>query len=118
MTSVDDALQEKLSTVGRILPHTTARVISDNDELVPIGVPGELCVSGYNIQVGYFNDPQKTNEVMVKDEDGVLWMRTGDEVTLDERGYCRITGRIKDIIIRGNTSIAYWRLSSVTRHRS
>ncbi|RDW95257.1 hypothetical protein BP5796_01020 [Coleophoma crateriformis] len=105
MTSVDDALQEKLSTVGRILPHTTAKVINDKDEIVPRGVPGELCVSGYNLQVGYFNDPQMTNEAMVRDKDGRLWMRTGDEVTLDERGYCRITGRIKDIIIRGGENI-------------
>ncbi|KAH8811663.1 hypothetical protein F5884DRAFT_284170 [Xylogone sp. PMI_703] len=105
MTSVDDGITEKLSTVGRILPHTTAKVINSKYEVVPRGVPGELWVSGYNVQVGYFNDPQKTNEVMVKDEDGVLWMKTGDEVTLDEKGFCRITGRIKDIIIRGGENI-------------
>ncbi|KAL3427634.1 4-coumarate-CoA ligase [Phlyctema vagabunda] len=105
MTSIDDALEEKLSTVGRILPHTTAKVVNMNNEIVPFGTAGELVVAGYNLQVGYFNDPEKTKEVMVKDGAGVLWMRTGDEVVLDERGYCKITGRIKDIIIRGGENI-------------
>lgn len=104
MTSVDDGLEEKLSTVGKILPHTAAKVVDINNTVVPWGVRGELWVSGYNLQVGYFNSPQKTKEVMVKDSDGTLWMKTGDEVTLDERGFCRITGRIKDIIIRGTGS--------------
>jgi long-subunit acyl-CoA synthetase (AMP-forming) len=58
-------------------------------------------VAGYNVQAGYFNDPQKTRESTVRDEEGIVWMKTGDEAILDEEGYCRIIGRIKDIIIRG-----------------
>ena len=101
MTSVEDGLSEKLSSVGRILPHTSAKVVDHNGQVVPRGVPGELWVSGYNVQVGYFNEPSQTRDAVTKDKDGSLWMKTGDEVYLDENGYCHITGRIKDIIIRG-----------------
>jgi mevalonyl-CoA ligase len=100
MSSVDDPLEKKLLTVGRILPHTSAKVVDPDGHIVPRGTRGELCVSGYLLQKGYFNNPQKTNEVMIR-EDGVLWMYTGDEAVIGDDGYCAITGRIKDIIIRG-----------------
>lgn len=68
---------------------------------MPLGCKGELCVSGYLLQKGYWKNPEKTNEVMVQDDAGVLWMHTGDEASFDQDGYCKITGRIKDVIIRG-----------------
>lgn len=101
MTEVSDTIERKLETVGRVLPHVTAKVVDTNNRILPVGVPGEICVSGYLLQQGYFKAPDKTAEVMIRDENGVLWMHTGDEATIDEHGYCRITGRIKDIIIRG-----------------
>lgn len=95
-----------------ILPHTRAKIVKPGTtEIVPIGERGELCVSGYllqkgrasfcKIQIGYWNNEEKTREVMVTDDAGRLWMMTGDEGSMDKDGYLRITGRIKDIIIRG-----------------
>lgn len=101
MTATTDTPEQKRDTVGQILPHATAKVVDANNRILPIGARGELCVSGYLLQQGYYKAPEKTAEVMIRDENGVLWMHTGDEATIDEHGYCRITGRIKDIIIRG-----------------
>jgi long-subunit acyl-CoA synthetase (AMP-forming) len=78
-----------------------AKIINQNGEIVPLGLRGELCVAGFALQRGYWRNPEKTAEVMRPDEDGILWMHTGDEAAFDDEGYCRITGRIKDIIIRG-----------------
>ena len=101
MTFTDDPIEKRLSTVGRILPHMTAKIIDINGEVVPIGSRGELCVSGFALQKGYWQNPEKTAEVMRTDKDGLLWMHTGDEAMFDQEGYCYITGRIKDLIIRG-----------------
>lgn len=101
MTSCHDPLARRLATVGKILPHTSAKVIDTAGNIVPIGVRGELCVAGYLLQKGYWKNAAKKNEVMIRDEHGTLWMHTGDEAAFDEEGYCRITGRIKDMIIRG-----------------
>ena len=101
MTEATDSMEQRLETVGRVFPHVSAKVVDSENRIVPCGVRGELCVSGWLLQKGYFNNPEKTAEVMVPDDNGVLWMHTGDEATIDEAGYCRITGRIKDIIIRG-----------------
>ncbi|CAG8124298.1 unnamed protein product [Penicillium nalgiovense] len=88
-----------------ILPHTTAKIVDTQGIIVPIGSPGELCVSGYLLQHGYYQNPEKTGEVMRVHEDGVLWMHAGDEAIMDEQGRCRITGRIKDTIIRSGENI-------------
>lgn len=101
MTFTDDPIEKRLSTVGRIVPHMIAKIINAEGEVVPIGSRGELCVSGFALQKGYWRDLKKTAEVMRTDKDGQLWMYTGDEAMFDEEGYCYITGRIKDIIIRG-----------------
>jgi long-subunit acyl-CoA synthetase (AMP-forming) len=101
MTSLHDPVEKRLSTVGTLLPHTSAKIIDPNGDIVPLGSRGELCVSGYLLQKGYWNNSSKTAEVMIRDEAGVIWMHTGDEAQLDCEGYCKITGRIKDIIIRG-----------------
>src|SRR5690606_21510013 len=100
-TTSTDPLLKRVESVGRIMPHDKARIVSLDGETVPIGVPGELLVSGYLLQKGYWGDAEQTEKVMKKDNDGVLWMHTGDEAVMDEEGYVRIVGRIKDIIIRG-----------------
>ena len=104
MTAADDALDKRNETVGRVMPHTQAKIIDSLGETVHCGVRGELCVSGYGLQKGYLNNEAKTAEVMKTDKDGILWMHTGDECIIDSEGYCRVTGRIKDIIIRGKDS--------------
>ncbi|KAI9651351.1 hypothetical protein NHQ30_001392 [Ciborinia camelliae] len=100
-----DTIDTRLSTVGQILPHLRAKIIDRDGNIVPQGARGELCISGYSLQKGYWNNEEKTAEVMVRDEDGILWLKTGDEASFDERGYCSITGRFKDIIIRGGENI-------------
>jgi acyl-CoA synthetase (AMP-forming)/AMP-acid ligase II len=103
MGAADDAPNKRNGTVGRVMPHTQAKVINHLGETVPRGARGELCVSGYGLQKGYLKNKAKTAEAMKFDKDGVLWMHTGDECVIDSEGYCRVTGRIKDIIIRGKT---------------
>jgi long-chain acyl-CoA synthetase len=97
----DDPIDVRLSTVGTIMPHARAKIVDRDGQIVPVGARGELCISGYQLQAGYWNNSEKTAECMVRDESGVLWLHTGDEAAFDERGYCKITGRFKDIIIRG-----------------
>ncbi|KAF8460301.1 hypothetical protein BDZ91DRAFT_833016 [Kalaharituber pfeilii] len=106
-TTTDDPLIKRLDSVGRLLPHVEAKVVSSTDrtKILPVGEKGELAVSGYLVQKGYWNDPVKTAEVMIKDADGKVWMHTGDEAEMDVEGYIKITGRLKDIIIRGGENI-------------
>lgn len=84
-----------------ILPHTLAKVIDSSGNIVPQGIRGELCIAGSGVQKGYYQNPEKTREALKTDPSGVVWMHTGDEAVMDARGHCVITGRIKDIIIRG-----------------
>ena len=102
MSRTDDPIELRVSTVGRLLPHTEGKVIDpETGEIVPPGVPGEICTRGYLIMKGYYNMPEATAAVI--DEDG--WLHTGDLGTCDENGYYAITGRIKDMIIRGGENI-------------
>lgn len=103
MTSLDDPDHLRLTSLGRVLPHTAAKIIAQDGSIVPRGVRGELCTSGYALQRGYYKNDLKTQEVMTRDAAGVLWMHTGDECFIDNDGYCFITGRLKDIIIRGSS---------------
>ncbi|CZR54814.1 related to long-chain-fatty-acid-CoA ligase [Phialocephala subalpina] len=105
MTFTDDPIEKRLSTVGKILPHTKAKIIDVDGNILPLGSRGELCVAGFSLQKGYWQNPAKTAEVMRTDENGILWMHTGDEAMFDKEGYCSITGRIKDVIIRGGENI-------------
>ncbi|KAJ5081197.1 hypothetical protein N7456_013435 [Penicillium angulare] len=105
MSAIDDALNKRTETVGRVMPHTRAKIIDSRGRTVRREERGELCVSGYGLQKGYLNNEEKTREVMKLDKEGVLWMHTGDECIIDKDGYCRVTGRIKDIIIRGGENI-------------
>ena len=100
----DDAMDRRLTTVGTLMPHAQAKIVDREGNIVPIGTRGELCIAGYQLQAGYWNNSEKTNETMVRDAAGVLWLHTGDEAVFDEQGYCSITGRFKDIIIRGKSS--------------
>ena len=96
-----DPLDERVSTVGRVQPHLEVKIVDAAGNTVPRGVPGELCTRGYSVMLGYWGDPAKTAEAV--DAEG--WMHTGDLATLDEQGYCRITGRSKDMVIRGGENV-------------
>ncbi len=97
-----DTLANRVGTVGTVGPHLEIKVVStESGETVPRGEPGELCTRGYSVMSGYWNDPQKTSEAI--DPDG--WMHTGDVAVMDELGYVAITGRIKDMVIRGGENV-------------
>ncbi|QDS72568.1 hypothetical protein FKW77_000778 [Venturia effusa] len=102
---VHDPVHLKLTTVGQIMPHAHAKIVDSHNSTVPIGTRGELCIAGYQLQAGYWLNPSKTAECMIPDDEGVLWLHTGDEAVFDENGYCTITGRFKDLIIRGGENI-------------
>jgi fatty-acyl-CoA synthase len=102
-TRTDDSLTRRVATVGRAGPHLEVKVTDPaTGETVPRGVAGEFCTRGYSVMAGYWNDPQRTAEVI--DTDG--WMHTGDLAAMDACGYVRITGRIKDIVVRGGENIS------------
>jgi fatty-acyl-CoA synthase len=100
-TAADDPLERRVSTVGRILPHVECKVIDEAGETVAPGEQGELCTRGYSVMKGYWDDPERTAEAI--DADG--WMHTGDLATIDAEGYCNITGRVKDMLIRGGENV-------------
>ena len=100
-SSVDDPLERRVSTVGRIQPHLQVKIIDPSGAIVPRGSSGELCTRGYSVMRGYWGDPARTAEVL--DADG--WMHTGDLGVIDAEGYCNIVGRIKDMVIRGGENV-------------
>ncbi len=100
-TRTDDTFDRKIDTVGAVHPHLEVKVVDPlSGETLPRGEPGELCTSGYSVMLGYWDEPEKTAEVLV---DG--WMHTGDIAVMDDDGYLRVTGRIKDLVIRGGENI-------------
>ncbi len=102
-TRRDDALERRVSTVGRVHPHVEIKIADPaTGATVPRGVPGELCTRGYSVMLGYWEQLDKTGEAI--DVDG--WMHTGDLATMDAEGYVNITGRIKDMIIRGGENVS------------
>ncbi|MGW6833989.1 AMP-binding protein [Streptomyces sp. NPDC054949] len=101
-TRVDDSIEHRVSTVGRVGPHLEVKVVDpDSGRTVPRGEQGELCTRGYSVMLGYWAQPDRTAEVV--DEAG--WMRTGDLAVMDDDGYLAITGRIKDMVIRGGENL-------------
>lgn len=101
-TRTDDPFDAKVETVGRALPNVEVKIVDPaTGEEVPPNTQGELCARGYNVMKGYYNNPDATAEAI--DEDN--WLHTGDLATMDENGYVRITGRLKDMIIRGGENI-------------
>jgi fatty-acyl-CoA synthase len=102
MTSPGDDFEQRSTTLGRPLPHTEVRIVDPaRGATVACGAVGELCARGYMVMSGYHDMPEAT--VASIDADG--WLHTGDLASLDERGYCRIEGRLKDMIIRGGENI-------------
>ncbi|KXH54738.1 4-coumarate-CoA ligase [Colletotrichum salicis] len=106
ITSLEDSHEKRVVSVGKVLPHTAAKVVDAQGAIVPRGTRGELCTSGFALQKGYWKDQERTKEVMKLDDQGVVWMHTGDEGLIDNDGYAQITGRIKDLIIRGGENIS------------
>ena len=101
-TRGDDALERRVSTVGRVHPHVEVKVVDPATGLtVPRGTPGELCTRGYSVMLGYWDEPDRTAEAI----DRARWMHTGDLAVMDDEGYVAITGRIKDMVIRGGENI-------------
>ncbi|HKG23321.1 MAG TPA: AMP-binding protein, partial [Blastocatellia bacterium] len=112
LTPRHDRIELRTQTVGRVLPELEVKIIDPaTGEPCGPGTPGELYCRGYNVMKGYYNNPGATAEAV--DEDG--WLHTGDQATLDEAGYVRITGRIKDVIIRGGENIAPKEVEDVLR---
>ncbi|KAF8740229.1 AMP-binding enzyme C-terminal domain, partial [Rhizoctonia solani] len=96
-TTPDDPLDMRVESVGKVQPHVRAKVIDGHGAIVPVdaitsptGTPGELCISGYLLQKGYWGNKEQTSAVMKRDEDGVMWMHTGDQAVLDREGYLKI----------------------------
>ncbi|SFE14216.1 AMP-binding protein [Blastococcus tunisiensis] len=101
-TGADDDLDRRTATVGRVHPHLEVKVVDPATGLtVPRGEPGEFCTRGYSVMLGYWNEPEKTAEVI----DRARWMHTGDLAVMDEAGYLNIVGRIKDMVIRGGENV-------------
>jgi fatty-acyl-CoA synthase len=100
-TGKDDSLERRTSTVGRVHPHVEVMVVDPETDLpVPCGQPGELCTRGYSVMIGYWDEPEKTADVLRRS-----WMHTGDLATMDDEGYVNIVGRIKDMVIRGGENV-------------
>ena len=101
-TRMDDDLEHRTGTVGRVLPHLEVKVVDPATGVTqPRGAAGELCTRGYSVMLGYWNEPEKTAESI----DAGRWMHTGDLAMMREDGYVEIVGRIKDMIIRGGENI-------------
>ena len=101
-TRPDDPLQRRVGTVGRVGPHLEVQIVDPNTrERVPRDTPGELCTRGYSVMTGYWDQPEKTAEAI----DDAGWMHTGDIAVMDEAGYISVTGRIKDMVIRGGENV-------------
>ena len=100
-SGIDDTIERRVSTVGRVQPHCEVKIVDEDGKTLPRGVPGELCTRGYSVMRGYWDDPERTAEAV--DSDG--WMHTGDVATIDREGYGNIVGRIKDMVIRGGENI-------------
>ncbi|KAA9161788.1 AMP-binding protein [Amycolatopsis acidicola] len=101
-TRADDSIERRVSTVGRVMPHLEVKVVDPETGLTaPRGEPGELCTRGYSVMLGYWEQPDKTAEAI----DRARWMHTGDLAVMDAEGYVNITGRIKDMVIRGGENV-------------
>ncbi len=100
-TVPEDPLERRVDSVGRIHPQLEVKLVDEQGQVVPRGTPGELCTRGYSVMLGYWDDDERTREVI----DAARWMHTGDLAVLDEAGYCRIVGRLKDMIIRGGENV-------------
>jgi fatty-acyl-CoA synthase len=101
-SAIDDPLELRAETVGRVHPNLEAKIVDRDGHIVPIGRKGELCVRGYSVMRGYWEEPKRTRDAF--DESG--WMHTGDLATIDAEGYCRIVGRVRDLVVRGHELVS------------
>ncbi len=101
MTLPNDTLERRTETVGRAMPWVEIKVVDEAGRVAPVGQKGEICTRGYSVMQGYWNDEERTAETI----DSAGWLHSGDIATMDEAGYVRIVGRIKDMIIRGGENI-------------
>ncbi|HEY0453719.1 AMP-binding protein [Actinophytocola sp.] len=101
-TRADDSVDRRVSTVGRVHPHLEVKVVDPaTGQTLPRGEPGEFCTRGYSVMLGYWEQPDKTADAI----DAARWMHTGDLAVMDDEGYLNITGRIKDMVIRGGENV-------------
>jgi fatty-acyl-CoA synthase len=100
-TRAADPIEKRVSTVGRIHPHVEVKIVDADGRIVPRGERGEFLTRGYSVMLGYWADEARTREAI----DGAGWMHTGDLAVMDEEGYVNITGRLKDMIIRGGENV-------------
>jgi fatty-acyl-CoA synthase len=102
MTTTHDPIERRVSTVGKAFPHVEIKIIDpQTQKIVPRGMPGEICARGYVVMKCYYNNPSATRSTIDADH----WNHTGDLGTMDEEGYVRIVGRIKEMVIRGGENI-------------
>jgi len=101
-TRLDDATDKRVNTIGRPMPQVAVKIVDPaSGGIVPVGAVGELCTRGYHLMRAYFEKPDATSAAI--DSEG--WLHTGDLATMDARGYCRIVGRLKDMVIRGGENL-------------
>jgi fatty-acyl-CoA synthase len=101
-SAVDDPIEARVSTVGRIHPHVECKIVDpETGATVPHGTPGELCTRGYSVMLGYWDNAEATHASI----DAARWMHTGDLAVMRDDGYVNIAGRIKDMIIRGGENV-------------
>ena len=100
-TALDDPLEKRTETVGRVHPHIEVKIVDGAGRIVPRGTPGELLTRGYSVMLGYWNDARQTADVI----DAARYMHTGDLAIMDDAGYVSISGRIKDMVIRGGENV-------------
>ena len=100
-TRADDPIEKRVATVGRIHPHVEVKIVDEAGHIVPRGERGEFLTRGYSVMIGYWGDEKRTREAI----DAAGWMHTGDLAVMDEEGYVNITGRLKDMIIRGGENV-------------
>ncbi len=102
-TTTDDPIELRVTTIGKVLPHTEVKIVNPLDgKTVAVGEPGELCTRGYHVMKGYYNNHSATKAVI----DAAGWLHTGDLAVMDVSGYFKITGRAKDVILRGGENIS------------
>ncbi|MBV8663842.1 MAG: AMP-binding protein [Hyphomicrobiales bacterium] len=100
-SSTEDSVERRVTTIGRVHPHTEVKIVDQQGRIVPRGERGELCTRGYSVMSGYWGELEKTREAI----DAAGWMHTGDLATIDAEGYGNIVGRIKDMVIRGGENL-------------
>ena len=102
MTTTKDPLERRVTTIGRAFPHTELKIVDPKTgKIVPMGEIGEICARGYCVMKCYYNNPSATHATLDKDH----WNHTGDLATMDEEGYFKVVGRLKDMVIRGGENI-------------